>query len=57
MESTSDYHKYLTIISTESDFTNLKTKNLDKKLVEELNEIINQSSWEHRFEAFYAKIV
>lgn len=57
MESTSDYHKYLTIISAESDFTNLKINNLDKNLVKELNGIINDSSWEKRFKAFYEKIV
>jgi glycosyltransferase involved in cell wall biosynthesis len=56
MESTSDYHKYLTIISDESDFKNLDIKNLDKKLVRELDEIVNQSSWEKRFQTFYDKI-
>lgn len=56
MESTSDYHKYLTIISDESDFTNLKIKNLDNILVRELNEIIKQSSWENRFQTFYDEI-
>lgn len=56
MKSTSDYHKYLTIISEKTDFNNLEINYLSPKLAKELNEVIHQSSWENRFQKFYDQI-
>ncbi len=56
MESTKEYHQYLTIVSNETDFDNLKIKKLDIEAIQSIEALINQSSWENRFEKFHREI-
>jgi hypothetical protein len=56
MESTKEYHKYLTIVSSETDFDNLQINSLNKEAVQSIKALIDLSSWENRFENFYREI-
>lgn len=56
MTSTKHYHKYLTIISKNTDFDKLLINRLNKDLIESLENKIELSSWKNRFQSFYEKI-
>lgn len=56
MKSTKDYHKYLTIVSKDTDFDKLLINSLNKDLIENLKNLIELSSWNNRFKSFYEKI-